>query len=165
MSLMGSGENKREQRVGGFHEMGDMDKKIEPGAAGEQELEQALKNFRLSVVAWSDAAYSRPRTAAQVVRHRSWRLAAGWALGCALVAGGLSGAGYERHHRQEVARIAAERAAEQQRMVREREGLLREEQAKAEEEDLLAKVDSDVSREVPSAMEPLAQLMAEDERK
>jgi hypothetical protein len=28
---------------------------------------------------------------------------------------------------------------------------------------LLAKVDSDVSREVPSAMEPLAQLMAGDE--
>jgi hypothetical protein len=28
---------------------------------------------------------------------------------------------------------------------------------------LLAKVDSDVSREVPSAMEPLALLMAEDE--
>jgi hypothetical protein len=28
---------------------------------------------------------------------------------------------------------------------------------------LLAKVDSDVSRAVPSAMEPLAQLMAEDE--
>jgi hypothetical protein len=37
--------------------------------------------------------------------------------------------------------------------------------AQAEEEDLLAQVDSDVSREVPSAMEPLAQLMAEDESK
>jgi hypothetical protein len=32
-----------------------------------------------------------------------------------------------------------------------------------ENEDLLAKVDSDVSRAVPSAMEPLAQLMADDE--
>jgi hypothetical protein len=29
----------------------------------------------------------------------------------------------------------------------------------------LAKVDSDVSREVPSAMEPLVQLMDEDESK
>ena len=102
--------------------------------------------------------YSRPRTAAQVVRHRSWRLAAGWTLGCALVAGGVSGAVYERHQRQEMARIAAARVAEQQRLVREQ-------QAREEEEDLLAKVDSDVSREVPSAMEPLAQLMAEDEAK
>jgi hypothetical protein len=32
-----------------------------------------------------------------------------------------------------------------------------------EDEDLLAKVDSDVSRQVPSSMEPLAQLMAADE--
>ena len=48
--------------------------------------------------------------------------------------------------------------AEQQRLVAA-------EQAREEEEDLLSKVDSDVSREVPSAMEPLAQLMAEDETK
>jgi hypothetical protein len=37
------------------------------------------------------------------------------------------------------------------------------EQRNRDEEELLAKVDSDVSREVPSAMEPLAQLMAEDD--
>ena len=34
-----------------------------------------------------------------------------------------------------------------------------------DEEDLLAKVDSDVSREVPSAMEPLAQMMSDDDTK
>ena len=51
--------------------------------------------------------------------------------------------------------MAAVREAEHQRQVAE--------QRAREEEDLLAKVDSDVSREVPSAMEPLAQLMAEDE--
>jgi hypothetical protein len=127
-------------------------------------LEQTLKNFRMSVVAWSDAAYSRPRTVTQTVRRRSWRLVAGGALGCALLAGGVAGVGYERHQRQEAARIAAARVVEQQRLVREQQNLLREEQAKAEDEDLLSKVDSDVSREVPSAMEPLAQLMAENER-
>ena len=124
--------------------------------AGEREdlaLEQVLKDFRMSVSAWSEAAYSRPRAAAQVVRRRSWRLAAGWALGLALAAGGVSGAVFERHQRQQMARAAA------------RQRLVREQQAREEEEDLLAKVDSDVSREVPSAMEPLAQLMAEDERK
>jgi hypothetical protein len=37
----------------------------------------------------------------------------------------------------------------------------REAQA-GETDDLLAKVDSDISREVPTAMEPLAQMMADD---
>ncbi len=59
--------------------------------AQDVEFEQALKDFRLSVHAWSEAAYSRPRTVAQVMRRRSWRLAVGWALGCVLVAGGVSG--------------------------------------------------------------------------
>jgi hypothetical protein len=36
-------------------------------------------------------------------------------------------------------------------------------QDRKDDEDLLAKVDSDVSRQVPRAMEPLAQLMVEDE--
>jgi hypothetical protein len=48
--------------------------------------------------------------------------------------------------------------AEQQRLA-----AAAEQQARQEDEDLLAKVDSDVSREVPAAMEPLAQMMAEDE--
>ena len=39
----------------------------------------------------------------------------------------------------------------------------RNQQVRQEDEDLLAKVDSDVSRGVPSAMEPLAQMMAGDE--
>jgi len=128
-------------------------------AMQDTELEEALKNFRECVTAWSDAELSRSRTVAQDVRHRSWRLAAGWALACALVAGGVSGGFYEKHQRHERDRIALlARQAEQQR-------LLAEERARAEEEDLLAKVDSDVSREVPSAMEPLARLMNEDESK
>jgi hypothetical protein len=122
------------------------------------ELDEAVSNFRLSVRAWSDAELSRPRAVALPVRRRIWRLAAGWALGCVLVAGSLSGGVYEHLHRQQLARIAADRAAEQQRLAAQ-------ERARLEEEDLLAKVDSDVSREVPSAMEPLAQLMAEDESK
>jgi len=127
--------------------------------AQDVELEQALKQFRDSVHAWSEAAYKRPRTLAHEVRHRSWRLAAGWAMGCVLAAGSVSGGMFERHHRQEAARIAAEqRAAEQLQQ-------LRQQQAREDDEDLLAEVDSDVSRQVPSAMEPLAQPMVEDETK
>ena len=152
MSLMDGWSKKR-------HGMGEQEA-LDRMAAGEpldEELSQALVNFKLSVHAWSDAELSRPRTIAQGVRHRSWRLAAGVAMGCTLIAGGVSGGVYERHQRHETARIAAEaRAAEQQRLVAA-------EKARHDEEDLLAKVDSDVSRETPSAMEPLAQLMAEDE--
>ncbi len=119
-------------------------------------LQQTLKDFRRSVLSWSDAAYSRPRAALSAApRRQVWRLAAGWALGCALLAGSVSGGLYEQHRRREVARIAEAREVERQKAVAEQRSL--------EEEDLLAKVDSDVSREVPSAMEPLAQLMAEDE--
>jgi hypothetical protein len=121
------------------------------------EFKEALKNFKSSIDAWSDAAYSRPRGIAREVRQRSWRVALGWALGCALVAGSVSGGLLERHHRAEAARIAAEqRAAEQQKQLREQQA-----RAQVSDEALLADVDSDVSRQVPSAMDPLAQMMDE----
>lgn len=122
----------------------------------DAELEQALSSFRGSVHAWSEVAYSRPRIApvACAPTRAAWRRAAGWALGCALLAAGVSGGIYQVNSRQQAARIEAARQAEQQRQLAE--------QRAREEEDLLAKVDSDVSREVPSAMEPLAQLMTED---
>lgn len=129
--------------------------------AGDLAVDEALKNFRMSVHAWSDAAYNRPRTVVltgkQAVWHGSWRLAAGWALVGVLMVGGVSGGVYEQRQKQEQMRLAAARLAEQQKAIREQ-------QLKEEEEDLLAKVDSDVSRQVPSAMEPLAQLM-DDEAK
>jgi hypothetical protein len=150
------------KRRNGMDERAELDR-LAAGETQDQALErtvaEALANFKLSVHAWSEAELSRPRMAVKVARHRSWRLAAGWALGCALVAGGVGGGVHVRHERIEAARLAAAaRVAEQQRLVAA-------EQAREDEEDLLSKVDNDVSREVPSAMEPLAQLMAEDETK
>jgi hypothetical protein len=151
--------------------------------AGESpELKQALKHFKASVDAWSyavstDAAYSRPRTAAKVAMRHSWRMAAGWALGCLLAAGSLAGAGHEIYRRQELARVAAQKAAQQAAQQRAAAGraialrasaqvektapavAIAKVNAGTQDEDLLASVDSDVSREVPAAMEPLAQLM------
>jgi ribosomal protein S21 len=124
--------------------------------AQDAELDEALRDFKSSVYAWSDAAYFRPRVVTREVRGRNWRLATGWALGCVLAAGSVSGGLYERHHRREMEKMAAEQRAAEQR--------LREQQAKAaiSDEALLADVDSAVSRQVPSAMEPLAQLMSDD---
>jgi hypothetical protein len=123
----------------------------------EPELELALREFRQSVHAWSEAAISRPRLAiAAAPRKRLWRLVAGWTFGCVLAAGGLS-AGVFEHHQQQM-RIARQQAVEQQRQRAEQQTR----QARLTDEELLAKVDSDISQAVPSALEPLAQLMTED---
>jgi hypothetical protein len=121
----------------------------------ELNVDQALRNFKLSVDAWSEAAYSM-RPVAQSVPRRNWRPAAAWALGCALVASSVSGVVYQRHEEQVKAKQAAAKLAEQQKQAADLQAV--------NEEDLLASVDSDVSRQVPSAMEPLAQ-MDEDEGK
>ena len=121
----------------------------------EPAIKQALGDFKGSVHAWSESAMNRPRTTHKVVVRRTWRLATGGALASILIAGAVSGGFYEHHHRQELARVsAAQEAAHQREVAAER--------ARAEE-DLLAKVDSDVSREVPSALEPLASLMNDDD--
>ena len=151
--------------------------------AGEMEdpvLAEALSHFKDSVNAWSEAASSRPRSAAVIgVRRGGWRLAATWALGCLLAFGCVAGGVYERFHSQNLARNAVLKAAEQKAAL---ERLARVEKLAAAEkafdeqaaigrstaattpavdqnEDLLATLDTDVSREVPAAMEPLAQLM------
>lgn len=125
---------------------------LKGGEMTDAELQQTLKDFRSSVHAWSEAAYSQPHIPVKVYRT-SWRVAAGWALGCVLAVGSLSGGLYERHRLSEQAKIAAAaEAARQQKMEAE--------QRRQTEE--LAKIDADVSRDVPSAMEPLAQMMMED---
>jgi hypothetical protein len=147
------------------------------------ELEQALKHFKASMDAWSDAAYSRPRTAAKLAVRHTWRMAASWALGCVVVMGSLAGATRVVVHRQEMARIAAHKAAEQRTAVTQataqptsvkpvsaqsekktpsatvRKVSAAQDSARGQDDDLLASVDTDVSRGVPAAMEPLAQLM------
>jgi hypothetical protein len=143
--------------------MSEIEKKTVPAvhpaeeSVAEPELGQALAHFRASLHAWSEAGYGRPRTTglATTAAHGSWRLATGWALGCVLVAGGLSGGVYEHHHRQVMAQLA-----EQARQAREQQ--LAAQQQLSADEDLMATVDSDVSRDVPAAMEPLEHLMDED---
>jgi hypothetical protein len=126
-------------------------------AADDAVLDQALRNFRLSVHAWSEAEYVKPRTLA-IVRPTSWRMIAGWALGCVLAIGIVTGGLYEYRHRPQAdARLSGAVPAVSQTMPAEPPHVLKE------NEDLLARIDSDVSRQVPSAMEPLAQLMSVDE--
>lgn len=127
------------------------------GEATDRELEEALGSFRQCVHAWSETALSRPRAEAQAARPTIWRLAAAWALGGVLAAGSVAAGTYERHHRQELARIAAAQAAQAARQQQ-----LAAEKRAQENRNLLATVDSEVSQAVPQAMEPLAELMNGD---
>jgi len=145
----------------------------------------ALKHFKASVDAWSEAAYSRPKSyesrlnesksMARTAQH-TWHLAASWAMGCLLIAGSIAGGLYEHRQRQEAARAAEMKAAEQKaeliraaaeqrvtptpvatNIATKRSTAVK--RAVNTDEDLLATVDNDVSRQVPAAMEPLAQMM------
>lgn len=117
-------------------------------------LKQALGDFKASVRAWSDAAYNRPRTVGASVARKQWKLAASWGLAAVLLASGISGSVYLRHESTLQAQLAARRAIEQQKQAALQA---------AQEEEILASVDSAVSREVPKAMEPLARLSEVEE--
>ncbi|MGH9600503.1 MAG: hypothetical protein ACRD27_11610 [Terracidiphilus sp.] len=129
----------------------------EAGDSTEQDplVEQALRNFKASVLAWSEASYSRPRAVETANRARSWRRAASWAMACVLFAGGVSGGVFE-HVRQQ---RAAEQIAAQAQRARQEQLAAAERRAQARNQKLMATVDTDISQEVPSAMEPLADLM------
>ncbi len=122
----------------------------------EPQLHEALGNFKLSVDAWSEAMISRPREAKAPART-NWSPVIKWALGCVVFAGTVSGGLYQNHQQLETAKVEAARIAAQQREMEAAK------LAKVDEEDLMANVDSDVARQVPSALEPLATLMTEDE--
>ena len=137
-------------------EMAEMDTKH---TAQDTEMDKALREFRMSVHAWSDAAYHRPRTAAAVAHSPVWRAASGWALGCALVAGIATGGVFQYQRGEELKRAAAiARQAEEQKMEQQLAAHRNE-----DADTLLAHVDSDVTRQVPTAMEPLAGLVGGEE--
>jgi len=120
----------------------------------QPELREAIGNFKSSVDAWSENMLSRPREAKEPVRT-NWGLVTKWALGCAVFIGTVSGGVYENHRQQEAAKVEAARIAEQQQELAA--------QRAKDEADLMAKVDSDIARQVPSALEPLASLMDENQ--
>ncbi|HLI04232.1 MAG TPA: hypothetical protein VKU93_08180 [Terracidiphilus sp.] len=133
-----------------------------PLEAAEADLEHALRNFRASVHAWSEAELSRPRLMPVTLRHARWRAAA-WAsacvIACLIVAGSLT-AGLYQHRRGQLTAGHTQQPQLRREQIQPRLPIAGEPAAQGDE-GLMAKVDSDVSRPVPSAMEPLARLMNE----
>lgn len=137
---------------------------------GDPVLREALRNFRGSVHAWSDAAYNRPRGVLAAAHRSAWRRSVAWVLSLALSLAIGGAVGWERHHQNEIARQheQQQREREQQRQLAQQQALAAQQKLQGLQdaqgsEDLLAKVDSDISREVPAAMEPLAQLMTNED--
>jgi hypothetical protein len=126
----------------------------------DPELREALGNFKASVDAWSDEMISRPREAKAPART-NWSAATKWALGCVVFAGTVSGGMYQNYRLQEAARVEATRAAEQQRELAAAKANKQDDLAA--NDDLMANVDTDIAREVPSALEPMASLMTDDD--
>lgn len=143
----------------------------EDEAADSPEVKQALKYFKASMDAWSDAALSRPRMMAKAEARRRWRPATGWALGCLLAAGSATLAVHHFVQRQtavSTAQTAQQKPTAQQTVAVQVRGQIQspapvqavvKQEASVTDEDLLASVDQDISRQVPAEMEPLAQLM------
>lgn len=117
-------------------------------------MKQALGDFKASVRAWSEAEFGRRRVTRPALVRRTWLLALGWSLAGLLLAGTLSGGLYERHVSQVRAAEAAAQAAQHERELAAQKA----KEIAEQEEDALASMDTEVSREVPSAMEPLAAL-------
>jgi hypothetical protein len=124
----------------------------------EPELRKILGDFKLSVDAWSETMISRPREAKAPAR-KNWSAVTKWALGCVVFAGTVSGGVYQNHMQVEAAKVEAARIAGQQRSLEAAKV------ANVNEEDLMADVDSDVARQVPSALEPMATMMNDDQTK
>jgi hypothetical protein len=156
-------QHSQNGKIPGERESGSARRQFDE-AAQDPELDAVLSDFRASVHARSEAMYrsrfqtagrSRALVLSSAPRRALWHHSMAWALSVVLTAAVVS-AGLLQYHQKEVARQAAiQRELDRQRMVSQ--------QHARDTDDLLARVDSDVSREAPTAMEPLASLMADDE--
>jgi hypothetical protein len=147
--------------------------------AGDPELEAVLKDLRASVHAWSAATYesrsergSRAVILTQVPHRALWHRSLVWASSIILTVGVVTANVYQYRQKEQVRQAAIERELEHERQVKQqgaqRAGVVPVGEAALqrgrEVDELLARVDRDVARETPSAMEPLASLMDDDEK-
>ena len=141
--------------------------------AGDSGLEAVLKDLRASVHAWSERTYrSRAFVPSQVPPLALWHRSLVWALSIVLTAGVVTAGVYQYRQKEQTRQAAIERELEHQRHA-EHQGTQQAGvvpigesagQRGRDVDELLARVDRDVARETPSAMEPLASLMDDDEK-
>lgn len=127
----------------------------------DMQMEQALRNFRSSMRAWSEEEFAKPRT----VRRSRWNAvwmgitspAASWAL-AVVVLGSSIGIPVSVHHERQVAE--QRQALEHQKELEAKAAQERAAQA-VDDAVLLSDVDSDIAQAAPEAMQPLASMMGD----
>ena len=121
---------------------------------------EALRHFRESVHAWSDAEYSKPKLVRQSKRSTVWTMITspllGWSLAAAVLAATV-GVPVTVHH-QRVIEIQHREAAEKQQKLEE-EKAAQARAAAIDDDALLSHVDSDIAQDAPDAMQALSSLM------
>jgi hypothetical protein len=136
---------------------------IENNKQGIEDIEEenALRHFRQSVRSWSENEFAQPRVVAarrSAFSRTVMSPVAGWALACAVLAGGV-GVPLQIHHRHQLA-LQQQALIEQQRKAAEEAAKLSAASAMNDDE-LLNHLDSDIAQTTPDAMQPLASLMNE----
>lgn len=129
----------------------------------EARVEQALRNFRGSVRAWSDEEYVQPRS----VRRSRWtalwmtmtRPAVSGAMAAVLAAASI-GIPVAVVHQERVVAEQQQEAANRQKAIAAQLTKQQTTQVK-DDSDLMTEVDSDIAQEAPDAMQPLASLMSD----
>jgi type IV secretory pathway component VirB8 len=140
--------NFEEQNKSAEHELTDM------------QVDTALRHFRESVKAWSEAEYSKPRSVRQTQRSNSWSVITspllGWSLAAAVVATTVA-VPVAVHHQHVIEVQKHEAVVRQQQLDQEKAAQARA--AAIDDDELLSHVDSDIAQDAPDAMQPLSKLM------
>jgi len=140
----------------------------------DPQIEEALRNFRLSVRNWSEREFVRPRAIERSrwasFRAGFWQAIANPALGGTLAAAMLVasiGIPIGVHHQREIAaqhqavvELERKQAAEQARKDAAAAAFAST-SSPADDRAFLDDVDSDIAQDAPDAMQPLASLMRE----
>jgi hypothetical protein len=128
-------------------------------------VEEALKDFRLSVHEWSEHEFSRVRSVAprrMSLFARLHKPVAAGALGCVVLVTTVA-IPLGVHHERTVE--AAHRAAVQEQKREAAEAAQKAALNAVNDDELMADVDNDIAQATPDALEPLASLMTETTKK
>lgn len=132
----------------------------------DSHVEEALRNFRLSMHSWSEHELTR-RPAMQMQPARSawhWFMApaATWAAAAALAIAAVGVPVGVHHHNAAIAQQKADDEARQRKLQEIQEAAQTQiAHTNIDDDKLLQHVDSDIAQDTPDAMQPLASLMSD----
>jgi hypothetical protein len=126
----------------------------------DPKVAEALRHFRESMHAWSEAEYSKPRTVHQKRRTTIWSIVTspllGWSLATMVLATTVA-VPVTVHHEHVIAVRKQEALDREQKLAAQKAEQARI--AAIDDDELLSHVDSDIAQDAPDAMQALSSLM------